>query len=66
MTYMLTLGGISLHRYGEHVFGWGPISSITGQPGLPVEWKTCAEAERWMQARPVFCSGAVVIARAQS
>ena len=62
MTYMLTLGGISLHRYGQRVYGWGPIRSITGQPGLPVAGKTRAAADRWMRAPRVSCSGAVVIA----
>ena len=60
MTYTLTLDGLALHHYGQGVYGWGPTSSTTGQPGRLVEWVMSAEAERWMQARAVFCAGAQV------
>ena len=60
MTYTLTLDGLALHHYGQGVYGWGPTSSTTGQPGRLVEWVMRAEAERWMQARAVFCAGAQV------
>ena len=60
MTYTLTLDGQALHHYGAGVYGWGPTSSTTGQPGQLVEWTLRAEAEAWAAARPVFCAGAVV------
>lgn len=60
MTYTLTLDGHALHHYGQGAYGWGPTSSTTGQPGQLVEWTMCAEVESWMQARAVFCAGAVV------
>ena len=37
MTYTLTLDGLALHHYGQGVYGWGPTSSTTGQPGRLVE-----------------------------
>lgn len=60
MTYTLTLDGLALHHYGQGVYGWGPTSSTTGQPGRRVEWTMRTEAESWMQARAVFCAGAQV------
>lgn len=60
MTYTLTLDSCALHHYGHGVYGWGPISSTTGQPGRLVEWTMRAEVEAWAAARPVFCAGAVI------
>ena len=60
MTYILSLAGLSLHHYGRGVYGWGPISSTTGQPGRLVEWTMRSEVEAWLQARAVFCSGAKI------
>ncbi len=60
MTYTLTLDGCALHHYGQGVYGWGPTSSTTGQPGRLVEWSMRCEVEDWMQARRVFCAGAVI------
>nr|WP_059392993.1 hypothetical protein [Pseudomonas toyotomiensis] len=60
MTYTLILDGLALHYYGNGVYGWGPISSTTGQPGQRVEWSMRCEAASWMQARTVFCTGAVI------
>lgn len=59
--YTLTLGGLALHHYGQGVYGWGPVSSTTGAPGRLVEWSMRCEVESWMQARPVFCAGAVIV-----
>jgi hypothetical protein len=61
MTYTLTLRGAALHHYGNGVYGWGPTSTTTGLLGQLVEWTMRAEVESWMQARAVFCAGAVVI-----
>jgi len=60
MTYTLTLDGLALHHYGLGVYGWGQISSTTGQPGQLVEWTMRDEVDCWMQSRLVFCTGAVV------
>ena len=60
MTYTLTLDGLALHHYGQGVYGWGPTSSTTGQPGQLVEWSQRFEAEDWISKRPVFCNGAIV------
>lgn len=61
MAYTLTLDGHALHHYGQGVYGWGSTSSTTGQPGRLVEWTMRAEVESWMQARAVFCAGAVIV-----
>lgn len=58
--HTITLNGLALHHYGRGVYGWGPISSTTGAPGTLVEFQLRCEAEDWMQARRVFCAGAVV------
>jgi|LSQX01.2.fsa_nt_gb hypothetical protein len=58
--YTISLDGKHLHHYGQGVYGWGPVSSTTGQPGRLVEWSMRCEADDWMQARAVFCAGAVV------
>jgi hypothetical protein len=58
--YTIMLDGLALHRYGQGVYGWGPVSSITGQRGTLVEFQLRSEAEDWMQARRVFCTGATV------
>lgn len=58
--YKLTLQGSDLHHYGRGVYGWGRISSTTGQPGELVQWQLRSEADRWMEARRVFCAGARV------
>jgi len=64
MTYILTLDGLPLHYYaGQGAYGWGPVSSTTGQPGTLVEWALRAEVEAWAAARPVFCAGAVIEGR---
>ena len=60
MTYTLTLDGLALHHYGQGVYRWRPTRSTSVQPGRLVEWVMRAEAERWMQARAVFCAGAQV------
>lgn len=60
MTYTLTLDGYALHYYGRGVYGWGPTSSTTGQPGRLVEWTMRCEVEDWIQERAVFCTGAVI------
>lgn len=59
-TYTLTLDGLALHHYGQGVYGWGPTSSTTGEPGRLVEWTMRTEVADWMQARAVFCAGAVI------
>ena len=64
--HTITLHGLALHHYGQGVYGWGPVSSTTGQPGTLVEFRSQAEAEAWMQERRVFCTGAVVTVPAQS
>lgn len=60
MTYTLNLRGLDLHHYGQGVYGWGPVSSTTGQHGRLVEWTMRSEVQSWMQSNPVFCSDAVV------
>ena len=60
MTYILTLDGLPLHHYGKGVYGWGEVSSTTGQPGRLFEWALRAEVEAWAAARAVFCAGAVI------
>lgn len=60
MSYCITLDGLHLHHYGQGVYGWGPVSSTTGQPGQLVEWTLRCEAEEWISKRPVFCSGSTV------
>lgn len=64
MTYILTLQGVALHHYGQGVYGWGPISSTTGQPGRLVEWAMRCEAEAWVERQQVFCRDAVIERRA--
>ena len=54
MTYTLTLDGLALHHYGQGVYGWGPTSSTTGQPGRLVEWE-CAQRPK-AGCRPAPCS----------
>ncbi len=61
VNYTLQLNGLSLHHYGQGVYGWGPTSSTTGQPGRLVEWTMRYEVEDWMQTHAVFCAGAVVV-----
>ena len=61
--YILTLDGLPLHHYGQGVYGWGPISSTTGEPGRLVEWALRGEVDAWAAARPVFCAGAVIEGR---
>ena len=64
MNYILTLDGLSLHYYaGQGAYGWGPVSSTTGEPGRLVEWTMRDEVEAWAAARPVFCAGAVIEGR---
>jgi len=64
MTYCLVLDGLSLHYYaGQGAYGWGPVSSTTGEPGTLVEWYMQCEAEEWMTERRVFCAGAKIIER---
>jgi len=61
MTYCLVMDGLSLHYYaGQGAYGWGPVSSTTGQPGTLVEWHMQCEAEEWMAERRVFCAGAKI------
>lgn len=62
MTYTLTLDGYALHHYGRGVYGWGPTSSTTGEPGRLVEWTKREDAEKWAAVERVFCAGAVVVA----
>lgn len=64
MTYILTLQGVALHHYGNGVYGWGPISSTTGQPGRLVEWTIRSEVEAWIERRQVFYRDAVIEHRA--
>jgi hypothetical protein len=61
MTYTLNLGGLALHHSGQGVYGWGPLSSTTSQPGRLGEWTMRVEVESWVQARAVFCAGAVIV-----
>lgn len=62
--YILTLDGLALHHYaGQGAYGWGPVSSTTGEPGTLVEWALRAEVEAWAAARAVFCAGAVIEGR---
>ena len=56
--YTVTLSGLVLHRYGA-ACGWGPYSSTTGEPGNPVTFNSRADAQAWIDARPVFALGAV-------
>lgn len=42
--YTITMNGLALHYYGGGVYGWGPISSTTGQPGTLVEFQLRCEA----------------------
>lgn len=65
MTYILTLQGVALHHYGNGVYGWGPISSTTGQPGRLVEWTIRSEVEAWIERRQVFYRDAVIEHRGQ-
>jgi hypothetical protein len=60
MAYTITLDGLGLHYYGGGVYGWGAYSSTTGAPGKPVLFEMRSEAEDWMQARHVFCAGALI------
>ena len=60
MSYCITLDGLHLHHYGRGIYGWGSVSSTTGQPGQLVEWELRCEAEDWISKRPVFCNGAIV------
>lgn len=63
MSYRIELNGVALHHYGNGVYGWGPVSSTDGKVGALVEWFLRTEAEDWMQARRVFCTGARVVCR---
>lgn len=65
MTYILTLQGVALHHYGNGVYGWGPISSTTGEPGRLVEWTMRSEVEAWIERRQVFYRDAVIEHRGQ-
>ena len=58
--YTIMLNGLALHCYGQGVYGWGPVSSTTGQQGTLVEFQLRCKAEDGMQARRVFCIGAKV------
>ena len=60
MTYIVTLNAVSLHYYGQGVYGWGPISSTTGQPGQLVQWTMREEAQHWIDTRGQFSRGALV------
>lgn len=55
--YIVTLSSRSLHRYGNFV-GWGPFSSITGEVGRLVTFDTRAQAQQWIDDRPVFARDA--------
>lgn len=59
--YTIMLHGLALHCYGQGVYGWGPLSSTTGQRGTLVEFQLRSKAEDWMEGKRVFCRGARVM-----
>lgn len=62
--YIVTLNTVPLYYYGQGAYGWGPRSSITGQPGRLVEFTMRSEAQHWIDTRGQFARGAVVLMRA--
>lgn len=58
--HIVTFQGTSLHHYGQRVYGWGPRSSTTGQPGQLVQFHTFADAQHWIDTHGQFSRGAVV------
>ena len=58
--YIVTFRGAALHHYGQGVYGWGPRSSTTGQPGQLMQFSMREEAQHWIDTRGQFSRGAVV------
>jgi len=58
--YVVTFQGVSLHYYGQGCYGWGPLSSTTGQLGQLVQFTLRHEAQHWIDTRGQFSRGAVV------
>lgn len=60
-TYIVTLGGLALHYYGQGVYGWGSRPSIDrGQLGRLVEFTMRDEALAWIKRSTQFGRGAEV------